>query len=153
MKFIKIFNRNICTPIVKRKKGVPIQRKFVNSFLLWFFKSHHHALHTSPTIIITLTWYRFRILLTQPWETLSCLDITQGLTPAAAISTIFSLIWFGNGRPLMKTPPSWLTLPWPRKITYTLNKEFQSMFAYSSIDLCKVQNRYLVSFLVHDHIA
>lgn len=41
------------------------------------------------------------------------LDITQGLTPDAAISTILSRMWLGSGRPLMKTPPSWFTLPWP----------------------------------------
>lgn len=41
------------------------------------------------------------------------LDITHGLTPAAAISTIFNLMWLGNGRPLMKIPPSWFTRPWP----------------------------------------
>lgn len=39
--------------------------------------------------------------------------MTQGRTPAAAISTIFSRIWLGRGRPLMNTPPSWLTRPWP----------------------------------------
>ena len=59
--------------------------------------------------------YLFRILETHPWLTLNCLLITQGLTPAAAISTILSRIWLGRGRPLMKTPPSWLTLPCPWK--------------------------------------
>ena len=50
---------------------------------------------------------------TQPCETLSCLEMTHGLTPAAAISMILSLMWLGRGRPLMKTPPNWLTRPCP----------------------------------------
>ena len=58
-------------------------------------------------------FYLFRILLTHPWLTRSCLLITQGRIPAAAISIIFSLMWFGRGRPLMNTPPSWFTLPCP----------------------------------------
>ena len=35
--------------------------------------------------------YLFNILLTQPWLTLSCLEMTQGRIPAAAISIIFNL--------------------------------------------------------------
>ena len=66
-------------------------------------------------LVLPVSWYLLRILETQPWLTLSCLLITHGLTPAAAISTIFSRMWLGRGRPLMKTPPSWLTLPWPWK--------------------------------------
>ena len=50
---------------------------------------------------------------TQPCETRSCREITQGRTPIAAISTILWRIWVGNGRPLIKTPPSWFILPWP----------------------------------------
>ena len=65
--------------------------------------------------------------------------MTQGRMPAAAISMILSLVWMvmvvvvqgmwlnvmimwlnlmwlGSGRPLMKTPPSWLTRPWPATI-------------------------------------
>ena len=41
--------------------------------------------------------------------------MTQGRTPAAAISTIFKRIWFGKGRPFINTPPNWFTLPWPAK--------------------------------------
>ena len=41
--------------------------------------------------------------------------MTQGRTPAAAISTIFSRIWLGKGRPFINTPPNWFTLPWPAK--------------------------------------
>ena len=63
-----------------------------------------------------LTWYRLRILETQPWETLNWRLMTQGRTPAAASSTIFNRMWFGSGLPLMKTPPNWLTLPWPGEL-------------------------------------
>lgn len=69
----------------------------------------------TPGLIDPVSWYRFRIFETQPWDTRSCRDITHGRMPAAAISTIFSRVWFGSGRPLMKTPPSWLTRPWPVK--------------------------------------
>ena len=76
----------------------------------------------------------FRILETQPCETLSCLEMTQGRIPAAAISMILSLLWLlmmvimwvmrlnlmwlGSGRPLMNTPPSWFTRPWPETFRY-----------------------------------
>lgn len=69
----------------------------------------------TPGRIEPVSWYRFNIFDTQPWETRSWREITHGRTPAAAISTIFSRIWFGNGRPFMKTPPNWFTLPWPTK--------------------------------------
>ena len=60
----------------------------------------------TPGLMEPVSWYLLRILLTQPWLTLSCLEMTQGLTPAAAISTILRRMWLGKGRPLMKTPPS-----------------------------------------------
>lgn len=60
----------------------------------------------TPGLILPVSWYLLRIFETQPWDTLSCLEITHGLMPAAAISTIFRRIWFGKGRPLMNTPPS-----------------------------------------------
>lgn len=41
----------------------------------------------------------------------SHLDMTQGLTPDDAISTIFRRTPFGSGLPLMKVPPSWLRRP------------------------------------------
>ena len=59
--------------------------------------------------------YLFRIFETQPWLTRNWREITQGRTPAAAISMIFRRMWLGNGRPLMNTPPNWFTLPWPEK--------------------------------------
>lgn len=70
----------------------------------------------TPGRMLPVSWYLFRIFDTQPCDTRSCLDITQGLTPAPAISTIFRRMWLGSGRPLINTPPSWFTLPWPRII-------------------------------------
>ena len=76
----------------------------------------------TPGLMLPVSWYRFKIFETHPWDTLSCLDITHGLTPDAANSTIFSRMWFGKGRPFMNTPPSWFTLPWPvRKFLKLLN--------------------------------
>lgn len=60
----------------------------------------------TPGLMLPVSWQRFSILETQPCDTLSCLDMTHGLTPAAAISTIFNRMWFGRGRPFMNTPPS-----------------------------------------------
>lgn len=62
-----------------------------------------------------VTWYRLSIFETHPWETRSWREMTHGRTPAAANSTIFRRMWLGRGLPLMKTPPSWLTLPWPAR--------------------------------------
>jgi len=59
------------------------------------------------------TTNRPSILLTHPCETRSCLDISHGRTPWCAISTILWRTMSGSGRPLTKTPPSWLTPPWP----------------------------------------
>ena len=69
----------------------------------------------TPGLIEPVSWYLLRIFETHPWLTRSCREMTQGLTPEAAISMILSRMWFGNGRPLMKTPPSWFTRPCPRK--------------------------------------
>lgn len=69
----------------------------------------------TPGRMEPVSWYRLRILETQPWLTRSWREMTQGRTPAAAISMIFNRTWLGKGRPLMKTPPSWLTRPWPLK--------------------------------------
>ena len=41
------------------------------------------------------------------------LSMYVALTPWCAISTILCLTTSGSGRPLTKTPPSWLTPPWP----------------------------------------
>lgn len=70
----------------------------------------------APGRIEPVSWYRQRILETQPWETRSCREITQGRMPWWAISTILCRMWFGRGLPLMNTPPSWFTLPWPRGV-------------------------------------
>lgn len=79
----------------------------------------------TPGRMDPVSWYRFSILETQPWLTRNCREMTQGRTPAAAISMIFSLMWLGKGRPLIKTPPSWLTRPCPRNMK---NETFNSVF-------------------------
>ena len=79
----------------------------------------------TPGRMDPVSWYRFSILETQPWLTRNCREMTQGRTPAAAISMIFSLMWLGKGRPLIKTPPSWLTRPCPRNMK---NGTFNSVF-------------------------
>lgn len=54
-----------------------------------------------------------RILLTQPWLTRSCREMSQGLTPWWASSTMRCLTTSGRGRPFTNTPPSWFTPPCP----------------------------------------
>jgi hypothetical protein len=54
-----------------------------------------------------------KILLTHPFETCKIREISQGLAPECANSTIFCLVESGSGRPPTKTPPSWLTPEWP----------------------------------------
>lgn len=57
--------------------------------------------------------YLPRILLTQPWLTRSCREMSQGRTPWCASSTILCLTTSGRGLPFTNTPPSWLTPPCP----------------------------------------
>lgn len=47
-----------------------------------------------------------RILETQPCETFRRRLMSHGLTPTLAMSMIRRRMWFGNGRPLTKYPPS-----------------------------------------------
>lgn len=54
-----------------------------------------------------------RILLTQPWLTRSCREMSQGRTPWWASSTMRCLTTSGRGRPFTNTPPSWFTPPCP----------------------------------------
>ena len=77
--------------------------------------------------MITLYWFCFHlnfeewfffnylesIFETHPCETRSCLEMSQGRTPLWASSTIRCRTTSGSGRPLTKTPPNWLTPPWP----------------------------------------
>lgn len=65
----------------------------------------------APGSMEPVSLYRAKILLTQPWETRSCLLMSQGLIPSWASSTILSRIALGSGLPLTKTPPSWFTSP------------------------------------------
>ena len=60
---------------------------------MWFISSENQVLKfaESNKKIISVITHLFKILETHPWETLSCLEMTQGRTPAAAISIIFNL--------------------------------------------------------------
>ena len=90
--------------------------------------------YLSREILSTNMIYLFNILETHPWLTLNCLDMTHGRTPAAAISIIFSLMWFGSGRPFMKTPPNWLTLPCPMiEIEFHIKIARKNNFLHSGI--------------------
>ena len=99
----------------------------------WYLKIYRHIKVTR----LATDFYLFRILLTHPWLTRSCLLITQGLIPAAAISIIFSLMWLGRGRPLMKTPPSWFTLPCPE--SKQIHKLWLLTHFYSIWELFRIQ--------------
>lgn len=72
--------------------------------------------------------YLDKIFETQPWETRSCLEISQGRTPLWANSTILCLTTSGRGLPLTNTPPSWFTPPWPennhKQLKYTANQNY-----------------------------
>lgn len=57
--------------------------------------------------------YLPKIFDTQPFETWSIRDISQGLAPEWANSTIFWRVESGNGLPFTYTPPSWLIPLWP----------------------------------------
>lgn len=70
----------------------------------------------APGLMEPVSWYRQRILETQPWDTRSWREITQGRIPWWAISTILWRMWLGRGLPFMKTPPSWLTRPCPNGV-------------------------------------
>ena len=83
--------------------------------LMWSSVARCLLLFTAPGLMLPVSWYLCRILLTQPWETHNARLIAHGLTPWDAISTIFSRMWFGSGRPLINTPPSWFRRPWPSK--------------------------------------
>lgn len=59
--------------------------------------------------------YLPRILLTQPWLTRSWREMSQGLTPWWARSTMRWRTTSGRGLPFTKAPPSWFSPPWPKK--------------------------------------
>ena len=59
-----------------------------------------------------VSWYRLRILLTHPCETLNLRLISHGRMPLPANLMISWRMAIGSGRPLMKMPPSWFTRPW-----------------------------------------
>lgn len=99
-----------------------------------------HRFHTlgllppmAPGLMEPVSWYRHRILDTQPCETRSCLEMTHGLMPWWAISTILCRMWLGRGLPLMKTPPSWFTRPWPSGVDTILQQHEKSLSAASRV--------------------
>lgn len=69
--------------------------------------------HTGLCLVVYPPFYLPRILLTQPWLTRSCLEMSQGRTPWWASSTIRCLTTSGRGLPFTNTPPSWFTPPCP----------------------------------------
>lgn len=75
-----------------------------------------------------VSWKRFKIFETQPCDMRNSREILHGLTPFAAISIICNRIGVGNGRPLMKTPPSWFSLPWPNDKNSNKNYEIKIDF-------------------------
>lgn len=73
--------------------------------------------------------YLPKILETQPLETCSILDMSQGRAPEWANSTIFCLVESGKGRPLTNTPPSWFTPLCPSH-SYTTVKNFTRIWNF-----------------------
>ena len=65
----------------------------------------------APGKIEPVSLYLANILLTHPCDTRSWREMSHGLTPSWASSTIRRRIAFGRGRPLTNTPPSWFTSP------------------------------------------
>ncbi len=108
----------------------------------------------TPGLMEPVSWYLLRILETQPWLTRSCLEMTQGRTPAAAISMILRRTWLGRGRPLMKTPPSWLTRPCPSKPKFRKKEKillffhFEEKFAvhfFLTLHKIEIEHQYAIS--------
>lgn len=71
--------------------------------------------------------------------------MSDGRTPSCASSIILTRSIFGRGLPLMKTPPNWFTLPWPRiNQTNNVQKTFYLVIYYISwanIFYGKIQGR------------
>ena len=104
------------TSILKEKIQLSISEHFTQwtrLIMRFYIEDWRWVLKTKYIFGFT---YRHNIFDTHPWDTRNCREITQGRMPMAAISTILWRIWFGKGRPFMKTPPSWLTRPWPESI-------------------------------------
>ena len=78
--------------------------------------------------------------------------MTQGLTPAAAISIILRRMWFGNGLPLMNTPPNWFTRPCPSR--KDLKKCVNDILITSNlVDIVLfITESLLQFFLIHSYI-
>lgn len=86
--------------------------------LVIFLKLQLYTHCSRMLILITINCLKLRahlpsILDTHPLETCNMRDISHGLAPECASSTIFCRVESGNGRPLTYTPPSWLIPLWP----------------------------------------
>ena len=106
---------------VSRRRGLWLGCRCQEGKYIWHVRRHQMPMgrgsHISPRKNL-MSWFfekshRLSILETHPCETLSCLEMSHGLTPWCAMSTIRWRTTSGRGRPLTKTPPSWLTPPWP----------------------------------------
>ena len=111
-----------------------VKSKWISGFwsnpirLLNYNKEIQAAFSVIPGRMDPVSWYLLSILETHPWLTRSWREMTQGRTPAAAISMILRRMWLGSGRPLMNTPPNWFTRPCP---------------VWMGEDLCRLSKEYL----------
>ena len=94
------------------------------------------AFYLIPGRIDPVSWYLLSILETHPWLTRSWREMTQGRTPAAAISMILRRMWLGSGRPLMNTPPNWFTRPCP--VWMGIQRCYQFHLWLDSVTYCSV---------------
>lgn len=84
-------------------------------------------LRQSSSFIVSWQYYMCityleSIFETQPCDTRSCREMSHGLTPLCASSTILCRTTSGSGLPFTKTPPSWFTPPWPEIKTRGYNQ-------------------------------
>lgn len=93
------------------------------------------------------SFYLPRILLTQPWLTRSCREMSHGLTPWWASSTILWRTTSGSGRPFTKTPPNWFTPPCPETDGET-SKQKQAERNRNLCDSLDVAHRRLVELQI-----
>lgn len=91
-----------------------------------------------------LFFYLDNILDTQPWLTRNCLDISHGRTPLWASSTIRCLTTSGSGLPFTKTPPNWLTPPWP--VNWE-NKLFRFIILWASFIIPRYEWKPIFQFI------
>lgn len=88
--------------------------RFATPNLAWVnsassFISMESAIFSRLNVMVNVSTNLFNILLTHPWLTASCLEISQGLTPWRANWRILKRSSSGRGRPFVKTLPYWFT--------------------------------------------